>query len=94
MNKAKLSALMLTLALVPALTWAQADSDREKFHQAMKSCMEENGISRPEPGQRPSEEDRATLNACLKEKGVQPPKFDGRRKGPPPPQRERGSGAR
>lgn len=46
------------------------------MREAFRACNEELGIERPEPGQRPQapdEETRAKLDACLKEKGFEPP---------------------
>ncbi len=51
------------------------------FAQAMQACMQELGIAKPDadgPGKRgPARPDRAAIDACLKENGVQAP--------PPPP---------
>lgn len=43
------------------------------FKAAFDECISANNLSKPEPGQRPSDEDRATLEACLKEKGFEKP---------------------
>jgi|GEM_PF-6017174 len=47
--------------------------EREKFHTAMESCIQENNLSKPERGTRPSDEDRAKMEACLKSKGISKP---------------------
>ncbi|RYZ81343.1 MAG: hypothetical protein EOP06_23700 [Proteobacteria bacterium] len=49
---------------------AEANQTREQFHQAFEQCITENGLTRPEPGTRPSEEDRTKLDTCLTAKGI------------------------
>lgn len=36
---------------------------------AFIACANENGIKKPEPGTKPSDEDRAKLRSCMEEKG-------------------------
>lgn len=38
--------------------------------KAFKECAEENNLQRPESGVRPSNEDRAKMDACLASKGI------------------------
>ena len=57
---------------------------REELHAAISAFAEAAGIAAPSPGQRPSEADRATIGACMKAKGFNPP--HGRPPGPPPEQ--------
>lgn len=45
---------------------------------AMEECLAATGLTRPERGERPSEEDRATLQACLSEKGISLPQGRGK----------------
>ncbi len=55
----------------------------EAHRAAFEECREQLGLEKPAAGQRPTaldEETRAQLDACLKEKGFEPPKFG--RKGP------------
>ena len=54
-----------------------AGEGREKMRAAFDACAQENNLQRPEPGTKPSEEDRATMAACLKSKGIEKP--EGRR---------------
>jgi hypothetical protein len=49
-----------------------AKPDREKFHAALKACASENGVKHI-PGQRPSEDERKKMDACLASKGITPP---------------------
>ncbi len=44
-----------------------------EFHSAMKACFTETGVTKPERGSRPSDEDRAKIDACLKSKGIDKP---------------------
>lgn len=37
---------------------------------AFEACFAETGVTRPERGQRPSDEDRAKMDACLESKGL------------------------
>lgn len=43
---------------------------REEVHATIEACRTENNLTRPEPGQRPSDADRALMDTCLKAKGV------------------------
>lgn len=47
--------------------------DREKFHTAMEACRTETGVTKPVKGSRPSEADRAKIDACLTGKGIVKP---------------------
>lgn len=44
-----------------------------KFKEAMKACIEENRLKKPEMGETPSAEDRALMQECLKKKGFKKP---------------------
>ena len=73
---------------------AAADSNRpsrEVIHAAIAACAQAAGIAAPSPGQRPSDSDRATIDACMKAKGFNPPQ--GRPPGPPPDQQSSNSGS-
>lgn len=64
---------MATTLLVGSIGSAGEDSGRPtrgEFRAAMKACMAENNLTRPERGQRPNESDRAKLDACLTSKGI------------------------
>ncbi len=43
------------------------------FKAAFDECISSNNLSKPEPGERPTDEDRATLESCLKAKGYEKP---------------------
>ena len=63
------------LAAAPFFARAQeASSQREAIHQAFAECHEELGLAAPQPGQKPptppSAEERAAMDACLTEKGI------------------------
>lgn len=78
---------ILALAIFAATTVnAQSEApakndDRDAFHAALEECASTNGIVLGGPGKRPSEDERALIDACLKEKGIAPPQH---RRGPPP----------
>lgn len=87
------SLLILALAFA-AGAHAKDRPDREAVHQAMEACRTENNLAKLERGQRPSDEDRAKMDACLKSKGIEhphgpPPDGFGRGERPPPPEVER-----
>lgn len=52
---------------------AFAAGDEETRREAFRSCAKENGVSKPVRGQRPSEEDRAKMKACMTAKGFERP---------------------
>ncbi len=83
----------MMLTIVGCMTLLGADSygqggenvDHEALHQAFRACAEQLGLPAPEPGQRPqrpSQEQRTAMDACLKEKGFDKP--------PRPPHHGRG----
>lgn len=45
----------------------------QELREAIQTCHVETGVSRPERGRRPSEEDRQLLNTCLTAKGFEMP---------------------
>jgi hypothetical protein len=89
-----LATLVLMLSSSMAMADDSARADHEKMRAAFKECAESLGIAAPVQGQRPQaldEATRASLDACLKEKGFTPPEHrgprgggDGDRRGPPP----------
>ncbi len=64
---------VLMAMLVATTIQVHAQQDREAFKAAMEACSTETGVTRPEPGVRPSEEDRAKMSACLEGKGFNRP---------------------
>lgn len=50
-----------------------SESQREAFQAALKSCSIEIGVSKPEKGMRPSDEEMAKMEACLLTKGIEKP---------------------
>lgn len=44
-----------------------------ELREAFEECIEQTGVERPEPGTRPSEEDRAKVDSCLESKGFEKP---------------------
>jgi hypothetical protein len=63
----------ILLAIFAGITFkANAQIDRSTFHAAMESCFAEIGVTRVE-GTRPSDEDRAKIDACLTAKGIEKP---------------------
>jgi hypothetical protein len=70
-----LKSSVLSLTIFIALTgFAKAQSqDREAFHAAMEACISETGVTKPERGVHPSEEDRAKIDSCLATKGITKP---------------------
>lgn len=59
----------------------RAQDNREAFRAAMDACVSETGVSKPERGIHPSEEDRAKIDACLTSKGITKPEGRGPRGG-------------
>lgn len=69
--------LLFSLGIVFTAQARPSEEDREKFHQAMKECIQETGVQKPSREQRPSEADRAKIDACLESKGIaKPPKME------------------
>ena len=56
-----------------------AQGDHEAFRAAMDACVAETGVTKPEPGTPPSEQDRAKIKDCLASKGISHPQGGGRR---------------
>lgn len=89
------ASLMVT-AVLALSTMAHAVASTEGSQDARRAAFDEcavaAGLSRPEPGQRPTaptDEQRKAMDACLKEKGFEPPTRmggggGGRPPGPPP----------
>jgi hypothetical protein len=50
------------------------------FQAAFEACITENGLTKPTPGQRPSDAERQVLETCLTNKGFT--RADGHRHGP------------
>lgn len=81
----KLSLLALSVITFHSASWVHAEEDVRPSREAMRAAFEEcgtaAGVEKPEPGERPvapTEEQRASIDACLKKKGIQPPpKFGG-----------------
>jgi hypothetical protein len=69
-----MKALLLTLVMGLANASYAADTTaqptREQVHAALDACATENNLTRPEPGVRPNDADRAVMEACLKTKGI------------------------
>ncbi|WP_347357968.1 hypothetical protein [Bdellovibrio sp.] len=68
--------VLLSLTSMGVQASAQQQKSREAMKEAFRACSEELGIERPKPGQRPQapdEETRDKMDACLKEKGFEPP---------------------
>lgn len=76
MNKTSKILALSAFIVVAANVHAQSN-DREAFRAAMDACVSETGVSKPERGTRPSDEDRAALESCLSSKGFTRP--EGRR---------------
>ncbi|WP_374079232.1 hypothetical protein [Bdellovibrio bacteriovorus] len=71
------------------------NKSQAEHRAAFEACREELDLPQPEPGQRPQaldEETRDKLDACLKEKGFEPPKFGRGGHGKRPPVHEGSSG--
>jgi hypothetical protein len=58
------------LMFIGLTTLVRAVDDRQAFHEAMKTCLAETGVVKPEKGTPPSEADRAKIDACLGGKGI------------------------
>lgn len=68
-----LKSSILSLAVFITLTGFAKAQDREAFHAAMDACVAETGLTKPERGVHPSEEDRAKIDSCLESKGISKP---------------------
>lgn len=90
-----IAAFGLMVAVAGAANTAHGGEDvrpeRKAFHKAMKACAEENGIVMKK-GERPTEENRAKIDACLESKGIakpprppHPPHGKHHSHAPPPP---------
>lgn len=89
---------VIAVSFVASMAMAQSNSDtsREAMREAFAQCAESVGLPKPEAGQRPQapdEEQRAKMDACLKEKGFTPPSHFGGGHRPPPPGDQQGGGA-
>lgn len=76
-------ALVVFAASLVSVTAAAQPAHSEAHRAAFEECREQLGLEKPVAGQRPTaldDDTRAQLDACLKEKGFEPPKFG--RKGP------------
>lgn len=76
MNQIKQLALItLSVAAMQIKAYSQEGRPKmdEKVRQAIQTCEKENNLTRPEPGQRPTESERKIMEACLAKKGVQMP---------------------
>ena len=65
--KSTIYTLMMFMALTSLV---RAGDERKAFHDAMKACAAETGVARPARGVKPSEADRAKIDACLDAKGI------------------------
>jgi hypothetical protein len=80
---------MTLLTLIQASAWGvqAAEPTQEERRKIFRECADQVGLPKPEPGQRPQrpdEELKRKLDACLKSKGLTPPlDFGGRRPLPP-----------
>lgn len=73
----------LLMFATPFIAGAQQQlPDREQHRAAFEACLQENGLALPQPGQRPSEEDRSKIESCMTAKGFSRP--------PGPPHGQRG----
>jgi hypothetical protein len=108
-DKTNFGAKALAVALGLSLLVSQAVAFEGRGHRghgpmdettraAMDACLTAAGLTPPQDGQRPSEADRAKMDAarskveaCLKEKGISMP--DHRHGPPPPPSDEDDSGS-
>lgn len=89
----RLTILAFSVITFHSASWVHAEEDGRPSREAMRAAFEEcgtaAGIEKPEPGQRPvapTDEQRASIDACLKKKGIKPPeKFGGRGGHPPGP---------
>jgi len=47
--------------------------EERKIRALLDACVEETKVTRLKPGEKPSDEDRKKVDACLKNKGLNPP---------------------
>lgn len=73
----KSSFLSLAVFIALAGVARAQDNNREAFHAAMEACFTETGVTKAERGTRPSDEDRAKIDACLSSKGIEKPQHRG-----------------
>ena len=78
--------LLFTLTLIlSASSYARGGQGQDSGRrEAMDACASELGISKPERGTRPSQEDREAIDKCMSSKGYERPSG-------PPPQGHRGN---
>ena len=77
----KSSILILAFVLTSSTIFARGGrgggEKQEGIREAAETCHSELGITRPERGERPSEEDRAAMDECLSAKGFEKPEGGG-----------------
>jgi len=69
MKNLSLKAAVLSLVLGLSIHAKAEQNNREEFHKAMQACIAETGVTKPEKGSRPSDEDRQKVDTCLAGKG-------------------------
>ena len=72
MNK-KNKSIAVAVIMSFAAYMTQVQARESGFREAMDSCASELGITKPEPGQKPSDSERSKIDACLAEKGFSKP---------------------
>ncbi len=60
---------LLFLVIVSMSLNTYAQDDREAFKAAFDTCVSETGVTKPEKGSRPTDEDRAKIETCMSGKG-------------------------
>ena len=65
--------LGLLMMLFLSFNTTHAQDDHEAFKAALDACATETGVSKPERGVRPSQEDMEKMDACLSAKGIEKP---------------------
>ena len=77
----KSSILILALVLTSSTIFARGGrgggEKQEGLRDAAQACHSELGTTRPERGERPSEEERAAMSECLSAKGFEMPQRGG-----------------
>jgi len=77
----KSSILVLALVLTSSTIFARGGRGggemQEGMREAVEACHSELGTSKPERGQRPSEEEREAMDNCLSAKGFEKPQGGG-----------------
>lgn len=79
----QIAVLVLSLSFISVSAEAEQKS-HDDLREAFRACHEELGIAQPAPGQRPQAPDETAKNqidACLKDKGFEVPKFGPRHGG-------------